>query len=175
VKRLSATPARKDDLAQAYLWLGVAYAQLDSEKSGRASFREALTLDPRVSLAEGWPPKVSRLFAAARGGAAPPASAQGTAPTGDALSPDEKAVYERYRGHADVYEFDEAEAVLRDWMTGARRSNRRARRVRLSRTASGTTSAARARTSRRPAMPTWASGTRTWRSRSTPTCSTRSS
>jgi len=71
VRRLSATPARKGDLAQAYLWLGIAYAQLDSEKSGRASFREALRLDPGVSLAEGWPPKVAQLFAAVRAEAAP--------------------------------------------------------------------------------------------------------
>jgi TonB family protein len=116
VKRLSAAPARKDDLAQAYLWLGVAYAQLDSEKSGRASFREALKLDPRVTLAEGWPPKVSRLFAAAKGEAAPPASAQGTVPTSNTLSRGEKAVYEKVQYLADGLELDEAEALLRDWM-----------------------------------------------------------
>jgi Tfp pilus assembly protein PilF len=56
VRRLSPVGARSEDLAQAYLWLGIAYAQQDSEKSGRASFREALRLDPRVSLAAGWPP-----------------------------------------------------------------------------------------------------------------------
>jgi TonB family protein len=31
------------------------------------------------------------------------------------LSPAESAVYEKYRSHADVYEHEEAEAVLRDW------------------------------------------------------------
>jgi len=116
VRRLSAMPARKDDLAQAYLWLGIAYAQLDSEKSARASFREALKLDPRVSLAEGWPPKVSRLFAAAKGEAAPSVSAQGTAPPGDALSPEEKAVFEKGQYLTDGLELDEAEALFRDWM-----------------------------------------------------------
>jgi len=130
VRRLSAVPVRKDDLAQAYLWLGIAYAQLDSEKSGRASFREALRLDPRLSLAEGWPPKVSRLFAAVRAEAAPPAAAPraaaatATPPPGDSLSPEEDAVYKKYRYHADVYEFAEAEAVLRDWMARNPRSAR---------------------------------------------------
>jgi tetratricopeptide (TPR) repeat protein len=70
VRRLSPLVDRKDDLAQAYLWLGIAYAQQDVEKSARASFREALRLEPRVSLAEGWPPKVTRLFAAERAVAA---------------------------------------------------------------------------------------------------------
>jgi TonB family protein len=124
VKRLSATPARKEDLAQAYLWLGIAYAQLDSEKSGRASFREALKLDPRATLAAGWPSKVSRLYAEAKGQGAPPAAAPGMAPTSDALSPEEKAVYEKYRYHTDGLELDEAEALLRDWMA---RNPKRAR------------------------------------------------
>ena len=66
VRRLSPVAERKDDLAQAYLWLGIAYAQQDVEKSARASFREALRLEPRVTLTEGWPPKVMRLFAAVR-------------------------------------------------------------------------------------------------------------
>jgi tetratricopeptide (TPR) repeat protein len=70
VRRLSPLAGRTDDLAQAYLWLGIAYAQRDAEKSARASFREALRLEPRVSLAEGWPPKVTRLFAAVRAEAA---------------------------------------------------------------------------------------------------------
>jgi hypothetical protein len=66
VRRLLPLAERKDDLAQAYLWLGIAYAQQDVETSARASFREALRLEPRVTLAEGWPPKVTRLFAAVR-------------------------------------------------------------------------------------------------------------
>src|SRR5687767_12213725 len=74
VKRLSATPERKQDLAQAYLWLGIAYAQGDSERAGQASFREALNLDPRVRLAEGWPAKVPRLFEAAKAEGPPKAS-----------------------------------------------------------------------------------------------------
>ena len=66
VRRLSATPAGKEELAQAYLWLGLAYAHLDSDKAARAAFRQALALDPRVSLADGWPAKVTRLFAEVR-------------------------------------------------------------------------------------------------------------
>jgi len=66
VRRLTPLAERRGDLAQAYLWLGIAYAQQDIETSARASFREALRLEPRASLAEGWPPKVTRLFAAVR-------------------------------------------------------------------------------------------------------------
>lgn len=84
VRRLSPLADRKDDLAQAYLWLGIAYAQQDAEKSARASFREALRLEPRVSLAEGWPPKVARLFAAVRAevgtAVASPRASEGRAP-----------------------------------------------------------------------------------------------
>ena len=116
LRRLSSTPARKNDLAQAYLWLGIAYAQLDSETSGRAAFREALELDPRVSLAEGWPPKVSRVFAAAMAEAAPPAAAPAPPSTRDSLSPEESAVYDKVQVLADGLELDEAEALLRDWM-----------------------------------------------------------
>jgi tetratricopeptide (TPR) repeat protein len=90
VRRLSAAPARHQDLAQAYLWLGIAYTQLDSEKSGRASFREALKLDPTVSLAEGWPPKVSRLFGEVRAEA--PATRAGSVPS--ALS--DEAAYSQW-------------------------------------------------------------------------------
>jgi tetratricopeptide (TPR) repeat protein len=85
VRRLSGSPARQPDLAQAYLWLGIAHAQLDAEKSARASFRQALELDPRVSLGEGWPPKVTRAFAAVQaevGRAAPAPTARAT--TGEA-------------------------------------------------------------------------------------------
>ncbi|HUG52367.1 MAG TPA: tetratricopeptide repeat protein [Vicinamibacteria bacterium] len=81
VRRLSGSPARQRDLAQAYLWLGIAHAQLDAEKAARASFREALRLDPTVALAEGWPPKVLRVFAAAQGDAGPAAPSLGPAAT----------------------------------------------------------------------------------------------
>jgi tetratricopeptide (TPR) repeat protein len=65
-RRLSAVADRRDELAQVYLWLGIAQAQLDSAGAARFSFREALRLDRRVRLAEGRPPKVVRLFASAQ-------------------------------------------------------------------------------------------------------------
>jgi TonB family protein len=120
VRRLSARPIEfRVDLAQAYLWLGIAYAQLDSEKSARASFREALLLDGRVSLAEGWPPKVSRLFGEAKADPLTPETWEEedkAAASGDPLSPEEIEVYKKYRHHADVLDYEEAEAVLRDWI-----------------------------------------------------------
>ena len=69
-----------------------------------------------MTLAEGWPPKVSRLFAAAKGEAAPSLSAQATAPPGDVLSPEEKAVLEKAHYLTDGLELDEAEALFRDWI-----------------------------------------------------------
>jgi len=114
VKRLSGAPARKEELAQAYLWLGIAYGQLDSEKSSRASFREAVKLDPRVSLAEGWPAKVARVFAAVKGEAGSPVPAA-TAPA-EKLSAEESAVNDKVQRLAGAGQLDEAEALLRDWM-----------------------------------------------------------
>jgi TonB family protein len=63
VRRLTPARGRRDSLAQAHLWLGIAYAQLNLEKAVRASFREALANDPKVRLPEGRPPKVTRMFA----------------------------------------------------------------------------------------------------------------
>jgi tetratricopeptide (TPR) repeat protein len=74
VRRLQVQPAGRADVAQAHLWLGIAHAQLDAEKAATSAFRAALTVDSRVSLAEGWPPKVTRLFAAARAEPAPAAA-----------------------------------------------------------------------------------------------------
>ena len=63
IRDLSTNPARVKELAQAHLHLGIAYAQLDDEKAARASFKEALRLDPAVrpepSLSSA---KVSRVF-----------------------------------------------------------------------------------------------------------------
>jgi tetratricopeptide (TPR) repeat protein len=102
VRRLTGSPERKPDLAQAYLWLGIAHAQLDAQKAGRASFREALTLDPRVSLAEGWPPKVARLFAAVRAEAAE-------------LPRDAESVYAMADRLEKAGRIDEAESTYRTW------------------------------------------------------------
>jgi len=67
-RRISADANRRDELAQVYLWLGIAQAQLDSAGAARFSFREALRLDRRIRLAEGWPPKVVRPFASVKEG-----------------------------------------------------------------------------------------------------------
>jgi TonB family protein len=119
--RLSATPMQREALAQAYLWLGIAYAHRDSEadaREGRDCFREALKLDPAVSLAEGWPATVSRLF-----GMVETEIAAGKVMRlrlarrgGDSLSFEEKTVYEKAQTLADSYELVAAEALLRDWM-----------------------------------------------------------
>jgi tetratricopeptide (TPR) repeat protein len=45
-----------------------------AEKLATAAFRAALKIDSRVNLAEGWPPKVTRLFGAVRAEAAVPAA-----------------------------------------------------------------------------------------------------
>jgi TonB family protein len=62
-KRLSGARGREAERAQVHLWLGVSQAQLDADLAARESFRDALRLDPTVSLAEGWPAKVMDAFA----------------------------------------------------------------------------------------------------------------
>jgi TonB family protein len=114
VRRLSPVGARSEDLAQAYLWLGIAYTQQDSEKSGRASFREAFKLDPRVSLAAGWPPKVTRLFEAVRSEFAPPALSAGARSSPPSLA-GESAVFDKAEALAKAGRVAEAEATYRDW------------------------------------------------------------
>jgi formylglycine-generating enzyme required for sulfatase activity len=86
VRRLSAQPARSQELAQAYLYLGIAHAQMDTEKSARASFREALKLDPGLTLvAARWPPKVLRAFTAIRSEVVPPSPS--SSPAGERIAP----------------------------------------------------------------------------------------
>ncbi len=80
VRELSDQPGRTKELAQAHLYLGMAYVLLDYEKAGRASFREALGLDPGLRLQPGQAPvKVQRVFDAVREATAarvaPPAAA----------------------------------------------------------------------------------------------------
>jgi Zn-dependent M28 family amino/carboxypeptidase len=74
-RRLTNEPGRRRDLAQVYLHLGIAYAQLNTERSARASFREGLKLNPELKLdSDRWPPKVLRLFAIVKAEGAPPSS-----------------------------------------------------------------------------------------------------
>ncbi len=66
VRTLSGDASRSQELAQAHLYLGIAYVYLDQEKAGRASFREALKLQKDVRLgSDKFPPKVVRAFDAA--------------------------------------------------------------------------------------------------------------
>ena len=62
-RRVAASADGRADLAQVYLWMGIAHAQLDAAATAKFAFREAMRLDGRVTLAQGWPPKVGRLFA----------------------------------------------------------------------------------------------------------------
>ena len=85
VRRLSASGTRSRDLAEAHLYLGVAYALLDQDKAARASFREALTREPSLKLsADRYPAKVQRAFAAARETSRTPAPPAGAPPTSGA-------------------------------------------------------------------------------------------
>jgi hypothetical protein len=78
VRTLSGDSSRSKELAEAHLYLGVAYVMLDQEKAGRASFREALTLQKDLRLSpEEFPRKVLRAFAASL----QDAQAEGPAPT----------------------------------------------------------------------------------------------
>lgn len=66
VRRLQSEPGRSRDLAQAYLYLGIAYLGLDQEQPARTKFREALAHDRSLRLSpDRYPPKVIRVFDAA--------------------------------------------------------------------------------------------------------------
>lgn len=63
IKKLSGSPQRTRDLAQAYLLQGIAFVSLDQADKARASFRQALTLDRAVLLnRERFAPKIVQLF-----------------------------------------------------------------------------------------------------------------
>ena len=65
--RLSKDPARTKDLAQAYLYLGIAYVGLGHETSAKAKFREALGQSGELALSPTqFPPKVIELFEVAK-------------------------------------------------------------------------------------------------------------
>lgn len=66
-RRLAGRSGRSRELAQAYLYLGVAYVAKGHESAARARFRESLTQLPELTLSpEKFPPKVIDLFEAAR-------------------------------------------------------------------------------------------------------------
>lgn len=65
--RLSKDPSRTKDLAQAYLYLGIAYVGLGHETSAKAKFREALGQSGELNLSPTeFPPKVIELFEVAK-------------------------------------------------------------------------------------------------------------
>jgi len=75
---LNQTPAaRSKELAQAYLYLGVAYVGLGQASLARTKFRQALALDPALRLSpEEFPSRVIRAFEEARGAASTEATLQ---------------------------------------------------------------------------------------------------
>jgi tetratricopeptide (TPR) repeat protein len=71
-RRLSTDKSKTNDLAQAYLYLGIAYLGKGREAAAKAKFREAIDQIKDLSLsADKFPPKVVDLFEAARQEAAP--------------------------------------------------------------------------------------------------------
>ena len=66
-RRLAVDKTRSDDLAQAYLYLGIAYIGKGREAAAKAKFREAVAQIRTLSLsADKFPPKVVDLFEAAK-------------------------------------------------------------------------------------------------------------
>lgn len=66
-RRLAADKAKPNDLAQAYLYLGIAYIGKGREAAAKAKFREAVAQIKTLSLsADKFPPKVVDLFEAAK-------------------------------------------------------------------------------------------------------------
>jgi hypothetical protein len=90
VRRLSAEPTKIRDLAQGYLYLGIAYVGKGHEAAAKAKFREAVAQMKDLSLSpDQFPPKVINLFEAAKEEArrlAPAAAAPAT-PTGPPAAP----------------------------------------------------------------------------------------
>lgn len=67
VRRLSAAPQPGPDLAVAYLYLGIAYLELDQELVARAKFREAIGVVPELRLDPGqFSAQVIRVFETTR-------------------------------------------------------------------------------------------------------------
>jgi len=79
-RRLSAEPRNDKELAAAYLYLGIAYLELDQELSARARFKDAATLDRDLRLdPRAFSPQVIRFFDAARQEVEATSKAVGTA------------------------------------------------------------------------------------------------
>ncbi len=88
VRRLAASPRRDHDLTLAYLYLGIAYLELDQSLSARARFREALALEPGMRLdPRSFSPQVIRAFEATRQDAAPAVAAAPPPAAGPEPSP----------------------------------------------------------------------------------------
>jgi hypothetical protein len=94
VRRLAADASRKAELAEAYLYLGIAYLAKGQETAAKAKFREALTRAGDLSLsADRFPPKVVDIFEAARDEvrrSAPASSAPAAAAPAASAPPAEK-------------------------------------------------------------------------------------
>lgn len=66
-RRLARDPSRAHILAQAYLYLGIAYLGKGQQALAKVQFREAVTRAPELSLSpDQYPPKVVELFEAAK-------------------------------------------------------------------------------------------------------------
>ena len=93
-RRIAGDPAGSRELTQAYLYLGIAYAQLGTEKTARATFREALKRAPDLKLdADRWPPKVVRLFTSVHEElASPPVAPAAVSPLASVTNDDEPRI-----------------------------------------------------------------------------------
>ncbi len=78
-RRLAARGTSSADLAQANVYLGIAYLAKGQDAAARARFKEAIRQSKDLTLAAGrFPPKVIDAFEAARGEMAPPAAPAGS-------------------------------------------------------------------------------------------------
>lgn len=69
VRQLRSDPARHPELVRAFVYLGAAYVGLQQESPARENFKEALKLDKALQLDPNeFPPRVVRVFEAARKG-----------------------------------------------------------------------------------------------------------
>jgi hypothetical protein len=63
IEELTPDLRRREELSQAYLFLGVAYLEMNQELEARGKFREALRNDPKLSLSPSeFSPQVIRVF-----------------------------------------------------------------------------------------------------------------
>lgn len=96
-RRLTADKTKTNDLAQAYLYLGIAYIGKGREAAAKAKFREAVAQIKTLSLsADKFPPKVVDLFEAAKAEEAKAAAVP--APTPGASSASTPAAPEKKKG-----------------------------------------------------------------------------